>query len=77
MFSMSFFPAPKFNSEKNRRVKRIGKRNEAPVTRVYAYAAAQQPDIRVYAAREYELRQLENMLQPRIADFLRHLIGIG
>ncbi len=57
-----------FDPEKNRWVKRKGKRNEALDTWVYGYAAAQHPDIRVHAAREVEWQQLENMLQPRVHD---------
>lgn len=57
-----------FDPERNRWIKRKGKRNEALDTWVYAYAAAQHPDIRIHAAREVEWQQLENMLQPRVHD---------
>lgn len=54
-----------FSTKKNRWVLPKGKRNEVLDTWVYAYAAAQHPDIRVHVAQEVEWQQLEDQLQPR------------
>ncbi|QZA80192.1 phage terminase large subunit family protein [Deefgea piscis] len=57
-----------FDPERNKWVKRKGKRNEALDTWVYGYAAALHPDLRIHACREWDWQQLENMLQPRVDD---------
>ncbi len=53
-----------FDPEKNRWVKRRGRRNEALDTAVYALAAAQHPEIRVHAMRARDWDRLRQLLEP-------------
>ena len=52
-----------FDPEKNKWVKRRGRRNESLDTWVYGYAAAQHPQIRIHAMRPAEWQRLEKMLE--------------
>ncbi|WP_157669298.1 phage terminase large subunit family protein [Chitinibacter sp. GC72] len=69
--------AEAYDPEKNRWVKRRGRRNEALDTWVYGYAAALHPDIRIHASREADWMQLENLLQPRVGDLFAALPSQG
>lgn len=53
-----------FDPERNKWVKRRGRRNEALDTWVYAAAAAQHPEIRVHAMRANDWKRLEQLLEP-------------
>lgn len=56
--------AEAFDPERNRWVKRRGRRNEALDTWVYAVAASQHPEIRVHAMRAADWTRLEQLLEP-------------
>ncbi len=56
--------AEAFDPEKNRWVKRRGRRNEALDTFVYAMAAAHHPELRVHAMRARDWDKLEALLEP-------------
>ena len=53
-----------FDPEKNRWVRRRGRRNEGLDTWVYGYAAAMHPELRVHAMRQKDWERLEQMLLP-------------
>ncbi len=53
-----------FDPEKNRFLKRRGRRNEGLDTFVYACAAAQHPEVRVHAMRPVDWRALRRVLEP-------------
>jgi phage terminase large subunit GpA-like protein len=53
-----------FDPEKNRWVKRRGKRNEPLDTEVYAIAASMHPDLRVHAMRRGDWDRLQAALEP-------------
>ena len=57
-----------FDPDKNRWVKRTGRRNEALDTWVYGYAAAMHPDVRIHVAREADWQKLEAVVQPHVLD---------
>ena len=57
-----------FDPEKNRWVKRAGRRNEALDTLVYAYAAAHLPGIDIHKCRESDWAYLQSLLEPVVRD---------
>lgn len=59
-----------FDPEKNKWVKRRGRRNEALDTWVYAAAAARHPTVRVHTKRPHEWKALELILEPAGAVYV-------
>jgi phage terminase large subunit GpA-like protein len=59
--------AEAFDPERNRWVKRRGRRNEGMDTWVYAAAASQHPEIRAHARRARDWAHLEQLLEPQEA----------
>jgi len=57
-----------FDPEKNKWVKRRGRRNEGTDTWVYGLAASQHPELRVQAMRKRDWDRLEQMLEPKDVD---------
>lgn len=56
--------AETFDPERNKWVKRRGRRNEALDCWVYSAAAAQHPEIRIHALRPNDWKRLEQLLEP-------------